>query len=176
MQIDSLPVLTLAEGQGRAPVAGGGVADEPAVPLGLLEELLAGLLRLHRAPSADERQQASLNLELLLRHHLPPDDPRGTVLARCLQDHLQPYPVAVAYAPPASAVTSFDRLRELGITRRECEVLQRIALGRKDAEIAAELALSPRTVNKHVENLLRKMRAPNRSAAAHLAREFLRWL
>jgi DNA-binding NarL/FixJ family response regulator len=49
-----------------------------------------------------------------------------------------------------------DRLRALAVTGREAEVLALVAEGRSNREIAEQLYLSPRTVEKHVERLLAK--------------------
>ncbi len=51
----------------------------------------------------------------------------------------------------------------LGVTAREAEVLRLIAEGLANKEIAARLYLSPRTVEKHVERLLRKTGARSRT-------------
>jgi DNA-binding CsgD family transcriptional regulator len=53
-----------------------------------------------------------------------------------------------------------------GLTRREVEVLTLIAEGLSNAGIAGRLVLSPRTVSKHVEQILRKLGTPSRAAAA----------
>ena len=61
-----------------------------------------------------------------------------------------------------------------GLTAREAEILRLLAEGRSDPEIAAALFLSPRTVQWHVANLLRKLGLPSRAAAAaHAARHGL---
>jgi len=57
------------------------------------------------------------------------------------------------------------RLRERSLTARECEVLQWIAHGKRDSEIAAILGCASATVSKHVERILLKLAAPNRLAA-----------
>ena len=60
-----------------------------------------------------------------------------------------------------------------GLTAREREVLDLIAEGLTDRQIAERLVLSPHTVHRHVSNILRKLRLPSRAAAvAHHAR---RW-
>jgi DNA-binding CsgD family transcriptional regulator len=56
-----------------------------------------------------------------------------------------------------------------GLTRRELEVIRLVAVGRTNREIAAELFLSPRTVDMHVRNLLRKLECRSRVEAAHRA-------
>ncbi|HEY7692066.1 MAG TPA: AAA family ATPase [Gaiellaceae bacterium] len=53
-----------------------------------------------------------------------------------------------------------------GLTPRELEVLELVADGLRDSEIAARLVLSERTVGHHVGAILRKLGARNRSAAA----------
>jgi DNA-binding CsgD family transcriptional regulator/tetratricopeptide (TPR) repeat protein len=54
-------------------------------------------------------------------------------------------------------------LRSLGITSREADVLALVAEGRTNAQIAAHLFLSPRTVETHVARLLAKTRAAGRA-------------
>ena len=52
-----------------------------------------------------------------------------------------------------------------GLTFRELTVLHLVSAGRADKEIAFELAISPRTANKHLENILHKMGSPSRTEA-----------
>lgn len=56
-------------------------------------------------------------------------------------------------------------LENLGLTRREAEILLSIARGRPDKEIAATLHVSPRTVNKHLEHIYRKLEVGSRTEA-----------
>jgi DNA-binding NarL/FixJ family response regulator len=53
-----------------------------------------------------------------------------------------------------------------GLTRRERQVLQRVAAGRTNREIAAELVLSPRTIEMHVQNALGKLGCRSRAEAS----------
>ena len=66
---------------------------------------------------------------------------------------------------------SATRAHPLGLTRREREVLELICAGHTNAEIAAKLFISPKTVDHHVSAVLAKLDAPTREVAAtHAAR------
>ncbi len=54
-------------------------------------------------------------------------------------------------------------LRQLGVTGREMEILELVAVGLTNDQIAERLVLSRRTVEKHVAHLLRKTRCRDRS-------------
>ena len=58
-----------------------------------------------------------------------------------------------------------------GLTRRELEVVRMLAVGRTNREVAQELFLSPRTIDMHVRNILRKLDVRSRGEAAHRAGE-----
>jgi DNA-binding CsgD family transcriptional regulator len=58
-----------------------------------------------------------------------------------------------------------------GLSRRELEVLRLVAVGRTNREIARDLFLSPRTVDMHVRNILRKLDCRSRVEAAGRARD-----
>jgi DNA-binding CsgD family transcriptional regulator len=59
----------------------------------------------------------------------------------------------------------------LGISPRELRVLEEIAAGRSNKEIAARLHVSPNTVKTHVARLLGKLEARRRTDAIARARE-----
>ena len=59
------------------------------------------------------------------------------------------------------------------LTNRESEVLYWIAKGKTNREIAQILGASPRTINKHAENIYKKMAVENRTTAAANALEYL---
>jgi two-component system, NarL family, response regulator LiaR len=58
-----------------------------------------------------------------------------------------------------------DRLRN-ELTERELEVLRLIANGKDNAQIAAELHISAKTVKNHISNILMKLQIQNRIQAA----------
>ncbi len=57
------------------------------------------------------------------------------------------------------------------LSAREVEVLQLVAEGLTDAQVAERLSLSPRTVGHHLRSIYRKLRVPSRAAAAKSALE-----
>jgi DNA-binding NarL/FixJ family response regulator len=57
------------------------------------------------------------------------------------------------------------------LTDREREILQLIARGRSNADIARELSLSPKTVYNYVSNILTKLQVADRAQAIIRARE-----
>ena len=66
---------------------------------------------------------------------------------------------------PAGPRTA-TRAHPLGLTRREREVLDLICAGHTNAEIAAKLFISTKTVDHHVSAVLAKLDAPTREVAA----------
>jgi DNA-binding NarL/FixJ family response regulator len=59
--------------------------------------------------------------------------------------------------------------RELGLTGREGEVLSWLSKGKSNRDIAQILGLSPRTVDKHLEQIYAKLGVEDRTAAAAIA-------
>ncbi len=57
----------------------------------------------------------------------------------------------------------------LGLTAREAEVLLWVSRGKTNRDIGDILGMAPRTVNKHLEHLFRKLHVETRAAAAALA-------
>jgi DNA-binding NarL/FixJ family response regulator len=65
--------------------------------------------------------------------------------------------------PNKDTQTLIDRLN---VTQREADVLLWLSNGKTNREIAQILDISPRTVNKHLEVVFRKLEVDNRTAAA----------
>lgn len=69
-------------------------------------------------------------------------------------------PPPAAPAPPAHPA---------GLTAREVEVLRLVAAGKSNREMAATLSLSERTIERHIENLYRKIGAHSKADATAFA-------
>jgi two-component system, NarL family, response regulator LiaR len=91
--------------------------------------------------------------------------PRETVVVR---------EVPVIQEVPASAqafVRDSARLEQLGITKRELEILELIAQGLSNREIANRVYVSENTVKTHAASVFEKLNARRRTQAVQLAKE-----
>jgi len=73
--------------------------------------------------------------------------------------------------PPATSELDPEAPQRLGISGRELEVLEHLAAGRSNKEIAQRLEVSPNTVKTHVTRLFEKLGARRRTQAILRARE-----
>ncbi|HEX5504019.1 MAG TPA: AAA family ATPase [Thermomicrobiales bacterium] len=100
----------------------------------------------------------------------------GTALAeaRALLEPLEAKPalaradaLAARLAAPAAPPPTYPA----GLSAREVEVLRLVAQGLTDAQVAARLFLSPRTVGQHLRSVYTKLGVENRAAATRFAVE-----
>jgi DNA-binding CsgD family transcriptional regulator len=68
-------------------------------------------------------------------------------------------------------VINESRIRDLGITKRELEILELIAQGMSNREIAEKLFVSENTVKTHSSRLLDKLSAKRRTQAVQIAKD-----
>ena len=64
-----------------------------------------------------------------------------------------------------------DQRMELELSPREVQVVRRVSVGRTNREIAEDLFISVKTVERHLSNIFVKLDAPNRAAATAIAGE-----
>ena len=74
--------------------------------------------------------------------------------------------IAEILTPPARPEKAFPEL-----TERETEILDRIAAGKNNGQIAAELYLSPKTIRNNVSSILAKLQATDRAEVIIRARD-----
>ena len=90
---------------------------------------------------------------------------RETVIVREV-----PVPVEVLVRVTDPFVPDPARVRQLGITPRELEILEAIAAGLSTREIAAKLFVSENTVKTHSSRLFDKLSAKRRTQAVQIAK------
>ena len=73
--------------------------------------------------------------------------------------------------PRQAFVRSDAAIAALGLSARECEVLEMLAAGHANKVIARQLDISPNTVKTHVARLFEKLGASRRTDALARARE-----
>lgn len=141
------------------------------------------LLAKARASSEWQRTELALQIRLWLAHQPPlPVGKSGNVLKLSGLD----YPLALKMMGLTEQKEVLLKLedgdkpagpallkQELGLTDRESEVLHWIANGKTNRDIAEILDMSPRTVNKHLEQIFPKLGVENRTSAAGVALRIL---
>ena len=80
-------------------------------------------------------------------------------------------PVEVRVRAPEPFVPDAERVRRLGITPRELEILEAMAAGFSNREIAARLFVSENTVKTHAARVFVKLSARRRTQAVQRAKE-----
>ena len=65
----------------------------------------------------------------------------------------------------------FEKIEDLGLSKREYEVLKEVASGLSNQEIAEKLFVSESTIKTHVSNLLVKLNAKRRTQAIQISKD-----
>ncbi|RZN07771.1 DNA-binding response regulator [Bradyrhizobium genosp. SA-3] len=128
----------------------GAQADDFVLPPSLLQWLEQA-----RSKGSSKSQAASLPDNPQLRFHYMGETAPNEFLLRLSKE---------SGTTPPPEFTS-----ELGLTTREGEVLAWLSKGKTNRDIAQILGLSPRTVDKHLEQIYAKLGVENRTAAAAIA-------
>ena len=93
-----------------------------------------------------------------LRNELLITGRQGSLLVRLIEDNKRLWLLL-------DERTSSTCTRAHGLTKREAEVLQWLAAGKSNKDIGAILAISPRTVEKHLERIFQYLGVETRTAA-----------
>lgn len=140
--------------------------------------------RAARLRGAAEALREAISLSLSLWDHTPTDYEDQLAAARSQLDEAaweaawsegrtMTSEQAVEYAlsredlPRSRSTTSYPA----GLSAREAEVLKLVARGLTNARIAQELFISPRTVDRHLNSIYRKVGISSRAAATRFAAE-----
>jgi len=70
----------------------------------------------------------------------------------------------------SNVIIDFKKIEDLGLSKREYEVLKEVALGLSNQEIADKLFVSESTIKTHVSNLLVKLDAKRRTQAIQISK------
>lgn len=130
--------------------------------------LAAGIARDERIGALPYRVLGEVELAEVLAEGPPEERARAAAPARRAAETARRLgmPPALARAEAVTAALRAGGPTAVPLTAREREVLARLALGRTNREVAAELVVSERTVESHVANVLAKLGVANRAQAA----------
>ena len=118
----------------------------------LPEPMLQWLALMEKGKASTKAQTASL--------------PENEQLQLQYMGKLGPNEFLLRLAKDSSADTPIEFYSEFGLTTREGEVLSWLRKGKTNRDIAQILGLSPRTIDKHLEQIYAKLGVENRTAAA----------
>lgn len=141
------------------------VSDEPAHLFEALKKGAQGYLLKNLEPSAWREYLRAVALD---------EAPLNPDLALSILREFAGKPQAAANPPrrrAAGAENDGDGVIREGLTPREKEILQEVARGRTNRDIAAALGLSEHTVKNHLKNILQKLHLDNRVQLTRYAYE-----
>ena len=101
----------------------------------------------------------------------------GILISRKTETTQQPAPIDLGVVTPSPTPVNetghidYTKVTELGISKREYEILCAIASGLSNVEIAEKLFVTESTIKTHVSNLLPKLNARRRTEAVRIAKE-----
>lgn len=130
----------------------------------------ADLFRADYEISPIQRVERERAMTLVRTRITPADFERAWAAGRRLAQENRDDFIAFVVASRAAEPAPPDR-PTFKLTPRQLEVLRLVARGLTDAEVAAELVISPRTVNNHLTTIYQKLDVNSRTAAARMALE-----
>jgi DNA-binding CsgD family transcriptional regulator len=132
----------------------------------------------HQMAFALPRERDRILAVILSRRHEDFTDDERDLIERARPFLIQAYQNALRYTeamttprPPSGGADRLPlkALRALGLTERQAEVLQLLATGAAERDIAERLGISHRTVQKHLQLCYRALGVDRRSRAAAIA-------
>ena len=127
--------------------------------------------------NADDRQSIVKAIRAGVSAYLPHNTPWDNLLGTLRQVRRNDYPINdLVLNDPKVAAEVLDAFRSMTLDEgaesvyspmspREIEVLELVAAGRTNKEIAARLAISNQTVKNHISSILRKLQVNDRTQA-----------
>lgn len=134
--------------------------DEICIPRSLSTQVLAHLRSLRNNTSTGSRSNTGSRSQ---------EQPTETApLPSLSATDLPAFSYRIPQRPTTQSLNATGQGRPL--TGREHEILDLMRKGRKNREIAQELAIAESTVHKHIQNIFEKLHARNRTEAIYLTR------
>jgi DNA-binding NarL/FixJ family response regulator len=128
------------------------------------EEMILGALRAG-ASGYVLKERDDLEIAMSLKNVLKGGAPIDPFIARRILGLIN----EPAVAPAAAAHADANELRQM-LTERELDILNRVAGGMSNREIAETLSISKWTVDTHVQHIYRKLAVKSRTQAINAAR------
>jgi DNA-binding NarL/FixJ family response regulator len=130
-----------------------------------VRKLLDDAYRLARRALLADRDK----LEVIAKGLLDYETLHGSQIKEILEHGRLINPPPGGAPPPGKKMPAKNKLRSLGLTPRETEVLTWMAQGKTNYEIGVILMACTGTICKHVERILSKLCVENRTSAAVIA-------
>jgi len=140
------------------------IDDQMAVPLARRDRVVIAMtLGRTSGPFTDRQAQKFGAVQRHLAHSVRKARRTGHHMFQLTPD---PGWIPAVEAPGQSGANS-QPARPVGISRREAEVVELVASGLTDAQVARQLGLSPATVSKHLSRIYGRLGLVNRAALVH---------
>lgn len=172
--------LAAPHGPAASPVGSGIILNDDLKPIriepahrGRFQSYFPGWREIDRLPAplrewvAATRRVVERGLPFQAVRVFAVDSRRGRLLVRY-------FPIAHSRRTELKLIevlSTFPDRHGVGLSPRECEVISWMTAGKRDGEIGIIMGVSARTVGKHVEHIISKLRVNSRTAAVNRYRQ-----